>query len=531
LKKLLIFISIALLGGIGYFIYEKWVKDANIDTWSFIPADASIVFEFELLKDYTTLSGYDLWTNLSETQGISEINQGISFLDSINGDGGFSSIFKKAPTLVSMHKVSSETFDFLFILDIQNISQNTFVGATIGRLKETSYRFKTRNYNGFKISEVSKGNQVFTCIFYKNYLLASFTPYLVEDAIRTIEGDQIPFERAYPVTDQTQSQGLFQMHINYAQASTILSGIISDEIELPLKNGHYTFSIDSGFFSVSGFSNSADKLLTTHTSQAGSFDMDEVIPDNTAYLYHISSSDMSNWKVEQMKNLVSNEPKIKALQDSLRQVIDFSAGQVLDLVDQEIGIITIESSTANDQRRLCILELKDTQEALGFFQNLTERIARSRGDSVYTESYSENEIRYLPIQNFPQTFLGKIAGTYDQCFYINHRNYLIFSNNLQELKSVISAIQNENTWGKSLRTNEFLLETNNTANVSLFVNIPRSLNSIQPNLTSSWQSHLKKNLQVYQNFDFAAFQFSYLDDKYFTNFSFTQPAVKSKSLP
>ncbi len=531
MKKFLIFISLALLAGIGYFTYEKWIKHADISSWSFIPVDAAVVFELDLLADHKALSGYSLWKNLDETAGIRKISSGIAFLDSINGTGGFEAIFKNAPTLISMHKTSNTTFDFLFVLDIQNISQNTFVGAAIGRLKESGYRFKTRNYNGFKISELSKGNQIFTCIFYKNFLLASFTPYLVEDAIRTIEGDQIPFERIYLSPQNTQPQGLFQSHINFAQLNNLLSGIAIQEVDLPFKNGDYAFSIDSGYFSVSGFTFPDGNLLPTHRREPAAFDMAEVIPENTAYAYHISSTEIADWKVRQMDYLAINQPDIKKLQDSLRTAYDFRAEQVIDLVDEEIGLVEIESGTPRDERRLCILELKNAQESLAFFNALTERIAIARNDSVYTEPYSENEIRFLPIKNFPQLLLGKVAGTYDQCFYINHRNYLIFSNNLQELKSVIASIQNEGTWGKSLRTTEFLDKTNNASNLSLFVNIPRSLKKLQTKLNGDWEEHLDVHLATYQNFEFAAFQFSLLDDSYFTNFTFSQPTQKTKTIP
>lgn len=531
MKKLLLILAVLLLSGAGYFTYEKWVKHSDLTAWHFIPSDAAMVFEVEVLKDYQALEKFNAWKSLNETPGVLQLKKGLSFLDSINGTGGFTAIFKDAPVLISMHKISDDDFDFLFVQTIQNISQNTFVGATINRLKDQGYRFKTRNYNGFNISEISKGGKIFTCIFYKNYLLASFTPYLVEDAIRTISDDDLrSYEEVHLTVAEPTTDGLFNTYINYEKSSDILSGLIDSAGDFPLKNGNYTFSMDSSYITVSGFSYAEKGWFTTHIRQPSTFEMAEIIPENTAFVYHITSTDMAHWKDKQLLYLEINEPKAFKYSDSLRTLVDFNASQVLDLIEDEIGIVNIESSPI-DPRRFCILEVKDVNESLTFFEQLTERVALSRGDSVYTESYSDNEIRFLPIKNFPQTFLGDLAGDFDQCFYLSYRNWLIFSNNLQELKSLINSIENENTWGKSLHLNEFLDHTNNSANVSLFINIPRSWNLIDGQVRSGWKDHFKDNMRAYKSFELAAFQFSYLDNRFFTNFTFSQPELRSKNIP
>lgn len=532
MKKLFIVIAVLLLAGAGYFTYEKWVKHNDLTAWSFISSDAAFVFEVDLVQDYTTISQFPAWSALSNSTGFQKIEDGLQFLDSINGKGGFQAIFKDAPVLISSHKVSNDDLDFLFILNIQNISQNTFVGAAVGRLQKSGYRFKTRNYNGFNISEISKDGEVFTCIFYKNYFLASFTPYLVEDAIRTIsDGGLSAYENTFLSLDGPLPSGLINTYVNYEKTSSLLSGITNKKLALPLTHGAYTMSLDSSHINVSGFSYAEEGWLATHRQAPAAFDMAEVIPENSAYLYHIGSSELSNWKEKQINFLRSSEPEIKKLQDSLRKAFDFNADQVLDLVDEEIGIIGLESTSPRDEKNLTILEVKDTQDAINFFQQLTERVAISRGDSVYTESYSENEIKFLPIKDFPQTFLGAMAGAYEQCFYLSHRNYIIFSNDLPELKNLVTSIQNEDTWGKSLRMNEFLERGNQAANVSLILNIPRAWNNLEKSLNAEWAEYFNLNKRHFRSFELAAFQFSYLDNRYFTNFTFSQPTIRSTSTP
>ena len=365
-----------LLGGAGYFTYDKWVKDADLTAWSFVPNGAAVVLETKILNDFRTLEEFQVWEIISDAEGLNSINDGVAFLDSINGDGGFSAIFKSTPALISLHKISSSNFDCLFVLDIQNLSQNTFISASIGQLKQRGYRFKTRNYNGFKISEIGKGDQIFTFIFYKNYFLASFTPYLVEDAIRTIsDSETLAFKQASDPLISSTSDGSATLYFNYSQLTNLLKAFTNNVSTFPLDAGKYEIELDSNYFGASGFSYAKDDWLSTHTEQPSAFDMAEIIPSNTAILHHITSSNFSNWKERQMDYIKRKDLKTFSYQDSLKKAFDFNADQVFDLVDGEIGLATLESSRASEKKKLFILEVNDINESLAFFDQVTERIA------------------------------------------------------------------------------------------------------------------------------------------------------------
>ncbi|MEP5610976.1 MAG: hypothetical protein ABJP45_01940 [Cyclobacteriaceae bacterium] len=524
MKKTLIILSILVLLGAGYFTYDKWVKHSDLTSWSFVPSDAAVVFELDLIRDISDLKSYPAWKNLEQTEGLKKLNQKLAFLDSINGDGGFSAIFRQMPALVSLHKVSSSSLDFLMVLDIQNLSQNTFISAAIGRLKKAGYTFKTRTYNGFKISEVGDGQSTLTYIFYKNFFLSSFTSYLVEDAIRTIDDPAIvPFSESQPVGNSGN------IHVNFKQLGNALSAFLTEKVEMPLTSGSYQFAMDSAILNVSGISQASNDWISTHTDAPGTFEMTEVIPSNTAILYHISSSDFANWKSSQAEFL-KRTPEILNLRDSLSTAFDFNTEQVFDLVDEEIGLATLESGRPDEEKQLFILKVKNVQESMSYLAKLTERIAYSRGDTVYAESYSENEIRFLPIQNFPRSVLGDLTNSFDRCFYINHRNYIIFSNSLQELKILVESIQNEDTWGKSILMNEFLSTTNAESNVSLVVNIPRFWPELTSQIKPEWKDHFSDNQQAYKKTELAAFQVSFLEDEYFTNVTFSQSIEKSQTV-
>ncbi len=524
MKKLLIIIAVLLLIGAGYFTYDRWVKHSDLVAWNFVPSDAAIVFELDLIEDVENLRSNVAWKNLGETEAIEGLGKTLSFLDSINGDGGFSAIFKKMPALISLHKVSSSSMDFLLISEIQNISQNTFISTAIDRLKKSGYKFKTRTYSGFKISEIGEGEDTFTYIFYKNFFLSSFTPYLVEDAIRTIEDPELKsFSESYPLSNAGS------IHVNFKEMGNLVGALTKTRVELPLSSGSYQLGLDSTIINISGISQVSDDWVSTHTEPPGKFEMTEVIPSNTSLLYHITSADMSQWKTSQTTYL-AKEPGTLRFRDSLKTTLDFDVEQIYDLIDEEIGFATLESGRPDEVSQLLILKVKNIGEALSYFSQLTERIAYARGDTVYTESYSENEIRFLPIDNFPGAVLGEMAKGFERCFYINSRNYLIFSNNLQELKSLVGSIQGEDTWGKSIPMNEFLTNTNAESNVSLIVNLPRFWPNLISKMKPDWSSHLLANQHSYKKTELVAFQNSYLEEEYFTNVTVSQSVQRAPSI-
>lgn len=510
MKKLLIILTLLLFVGAGYFTYDKWVKHSDLTVWSFVPSDAAFVFELEVKNDLTSLEANPIWNNLANTDALKELYESIDFLDSINGTGGFTAIFKRLPALISVHRVSNASLDFLMVLDIQNLSQNTFISAAVGRLKKAGYRYKTRTYNGFEISEIGSGPDTFTYIFYKNYFLASFTPYLVEDAIRTIEEADIEsFKEAFPETKTGK------VHVNFKAFSNALEAFVVNDMNLPLRAGSFDYVIDSVSANISGLSSVTEGWISN--TDPGTFEMTEVIPIHAASVHHISYSNLLGWS-EQQK--VSGE--IGQIRDSLRQTLDFGIEQVFGLLDNEIGVVNLESRRPDDQRKLLILKVNDVDESLGYFQSLAERIAYARGDTVYTESYSENEIRFLAIKDFPELLIGKLGENFERSFYVNMFNYLIFSNNLEALKNLLSSIEAENTWRKSLPVNNFLNSTSADANHSVMVNLPRFWPDLQSTIVNEWKDHFRDNAPWYKKFEFASFQVSNVDDQYFTNVTLTQ---------
>jgi hypothetical protein len=541
LKKLLILIAILLLGGIGYFTYMTWVKNANLTSWSFVPQNA--IFVYESPNPIGTLEGIKetgIWKNLSSIPIFANSAANLESFDTLSGNGIFKNLFENTNTLISFHPVTSEDFDFLYIIDIDNLSKHAFVSGALAKYKNKGYNKKTREYLGFTITEYKdpKGSGDFTYIFYKNYFIGSFSAFLVEDAIRTVSNEEVAsfdqkFIELQRVSKLEKDQG--NVYFNFSRFPSLLNGMLKTNVtSAPAKSAFLDLQIADQYINMSGFTflDEPTEFLSTLSQNPGSsIEMAEIIPNQTAWAYHFNLSDIPLFASKSESYFRISDNKVLIKRDELLAKNDFDVTFTYQLIDQEIGLITLEPSRPTRHDQYLFLEIKDMGEALRFFNSAGERQSATKGDTVYVEQFGNYEIRKLPISEFPYALLGDIALGFESTYYLQYRNYLIFSNNLLQLKNFTLAIENEDTWGKSLKIKKLLDQSNQAANFSLFINTPRAWNQVTSNLKDSWLDFAKEYQFPLRNLEFISLQFSAVDNKFYTNFTAHQPYIPSSTIP
>ncbi|MFY0598365.1 MAG: hypothetical protein JXR03_01755 [Cyclobacteriaceae bacterium] len=540
MKKLLILFAILLLGGIGYFTYIKWVEDSNLTNWSFIPENALIVLESpNLLSTLDGIKETEVWKNASSLPLFVSSENTLNALDTIGGKGNFQSLFNNTNTLISLHQVSSESFDFLFVVEIDNLSKHTFVGGAIAHFKDFGYSKKTREYLGFTITELrTKDNSdVFTFIFYKNYFIGSFSSFLVEDGIRTVSNEHNTsfnhrFDELEKVTKLEKDQG--NIYLNLEKFNSIFNGVLKDNSSTSFaKSAFLDLKVSDQNLNLTGFTflEEPTEYLSAFSQNPGSgFDMAEIIPNQSAWVYHYNLSNPSEFGSKLSSYLLISDNDILKRREELLINQDFDVNYAFNLIDEEIALVTLEPKRIGRKDQLLFLEIKDMGEAFKFFNSVDERASAKKGDTTYLEYFGDYEIRKLPVPEFPSALLGEIADGFQSLFYTQYRNYLIFSNNLLQLKNLTLAIDNEDTWSKSLKVKKLLDQANQAANFSLFINTPRAWNQTVDKLKDSWAGFAKDNQFAIRNLEFISLQFSAVDDKFYTNFTAHQSSIPSSTI-
>lgn len=530
MKRLLIVLLLTVLIGAGFYGYKHYFQQETINAWSLIPDKALMVYETTRFSEtWDHLQEHKVWKTLSAVPAVSDLNKTLSSLDSAESGRSMIDVLSDGNKLIiSLFPVSRSKLDALFVLEIKNISQH----ATISKLLEEGYSKRSRKYNGFTISEITHkhtGKQ-FSFIFFKNYFLGSETSFLVEDAIRTIEeSEYLSFREVnselFSLNKLSKDDG--NLYLNTSRVNDLIGlfyrGAKSELLNLNkiAKSALLDINVRDSDISMNGFSivqNSEDFLNIFNNNPAANFTLANLISNDAYFLTHLSFSNpalfLQNLDIYRKKNDSEYRNSTNQLNEYDINPSDFS-----EWLGSEIAIY----ETAENNGKVMILDTRDIIQARRQITDITKRLATAEQDSVYSEVYDGNEIVFFPMKEFPYHILGEFAEGFEEVFYISLGNRLIFSNNLQHIKELLDDINNENTWGKSLKFNQYLEVINKDANLSYIFNYRNGEKILMELLNAEWKEFEQNNSFILREFELTGLQFSNVDNQYFTNINIFHP--------
>ncbi|MEQ9424807.1 MAG: hypothetical protein RJQ09_10340 [Cyclobacteriaceae bacterium] len=536
MRKILIICLLAILAAGSYAFYEFWYKNESRSLWSVIPENASLVYEATNFDELLTRhSDLPTWQNLNRISAVNDATTNLEYLDSlIGGNKGLNKILSDNDVLISLHVTSKTTFDFLFALEVKDIEGHALISQGLKNLEAQNLRINKRQYLGHTLSEIENGENTFTFIFYKSYFIGSFTSFLVEDVIRTIEEDSVrPFNQEhaslFSLAKLVNDAG--NIYVNGSQIGALLGvfvndGVINTDFFNTLgASGFLDFSLSDQHILMNGFTlgSKPPSFLSTFTSNAATpFNLSQLVPLRTAVLHHFTVSDPVEWQ-QRLRTYYGANSGIPNRHDTLKSALDFDIMQLVKGVDSEMAVATMETSDLSNPSKLILIELREPNEFKKELRRLTQSIASSGSDSIYAEQYDETTISQLPVSEFPELLLGSFADQFPSTFYLFYNNYLVLGNSINVLRDWYDDVQQENTWGKSVRVRKFLESTLQEANFSIYVNLVRSWELIQSGLNDEWKQFASENAFAVRQFEMGAFQFSSIDDKFYTSLALYQP--------
>ncbi|MEO9805790.1 MAG: hypothetical protein ABJF04_21210 [Reichenbachiella sp.] len=546
MKKVVIIIVLGLLiagGGIGG--YYLW-KQSRITIWSFVPDNSILVFE---PNDFSYLWHPDekrkIVKNLKSLPELDSVQQIINKLDSAT-NYRFSRVIDQGHLLISFHQNTNESLAALYLLEVEELQQHSLLSDLQQYLKDSlAFEQSERNYQNYLITEFKKDGTSLAYIFHKNYLIASFSPFLVEDAIRMIADDKVNTyqETELHVAEITQGPagaGRCYINTNYFNK---LAGIFANPVEIdttPLKWLTHLMYLDLSFeddkINLSGFAvNDTAKInyLSAFDGIRGvGFDMKNIVPASTSYVLHASVENVSLWHKGLKNYWRKHEPGQLTKIGELENRYDFDIREFYEFMANEVGYFVLESSRSYDSELIFCIEHKSKDLAVQFFESLGEK--SNTDTTTYNETYADRQIKQIHIDDLPARLFGSMYEGFPTSFYFIDGSYVYFGNSQQVLETLIDDIDNENTWRRSVRTNDFLEITHEDANFSMYVKSNGALNQVGRKLNDNWAKYLEEHKPILSQIEYAAIQFTHVDGQYYTSVSLQHPGelikqVKPKS--
>ena len=241
-------------------------------------------------------------------------------------------------------------------------------------------------------------------------------------------------------------------------------------------------------------------------------------------------SDPYLWQQKLNQYWSVNNKSIIQKRKNFSEKYDVNLVNFLKWIDNEIGYAIMESVDLSNPDKLIYIKTKDVNEAFNQFTRLAERLNASINDTLYYEHYANAVIKQIHMADFPSLLMGSRFDGFENSFFTAYKNYIIIGNNIPIIKSLITDIENEEVWSKSIQKNNFLEKIMEKANFTVLADTERSWNLIFDHLNPKWQDFATKFGGQLRNFGLVAFQVSNIEEKYYTSIALQHRKVKKPEI-
>lgn len=421
---------------------------------------------------------------------------------------------------VSLHIISKDDFDAVYYFTGKQAK--TFKALVTQWKSDNTIRFAERELNGFKILEFSFNKRVFSCIQLEDAWAASFTPFLIEDVVRTFEAkDEGNFKsemtQVTALPHAKDDAGDVYLHLgNVGRLLKIFPAHSSGSLMELGGAGLLDIKRSTNAFTLNGFSvakkNDKNVLLSYLEDQSPvQFTIKQYISNQTVVGVNYGISDGSTFY--NRLSLGTN----KALLDSLNSMASIDYAKLFSSLGKELAICYLEFG--QDLSKVIIFETQRPRDWINAFDQLSEESRKE--DTVFYERYSTYEIKELLISDFAGKLFSPLVSGSATTYYSSIGNYIVLSESIESMKKFLEDIDQENVWGKSVAFNKFAESTLLESNLSIYINTPLVWSNITKKLSDPWQRFIRSNKPLLSSFDFGAIQFSHLNESFYTNITWT----------
>jgi hypothetical protein len=431
-----------------------------------------------------------------------------------------------------MHLVGREALDFLYLADLDNYQSQFMINNLIQSIEnDSTVREEKRIYQDMEITELQRGDEIFSYLIFDNKLIASFTPFLVEDVIRGLSDENVKgFLDEHPslLSMPKLSRDEGNIYLSVRNLSDLTMALSSPEFDQTAREiqrlGAGSFldlSVTDEAILLNGFTDEGEpsSLLSTWSDQdpvENNFKF--YLPTNTAVFQQYAFSNAASW-YEKMDNYwKTHEAEFYNQRTASLSSIGINPADFYISMGNSVSHIQLEIPGSTSFVPLVAIDIKDDAGIRSALNSLGESIARAEGDTTYIEQYGSYEIRELNINEFPRQLLGPAFTGFERTYFtFTNSSTLIFSPDLISVKDFIDAVESENTWGRSVLYNTFLEGILKESNYTLIVNSRRAWETLLSNTDPEWRSFANDNASVLKSFGLISVQFSKLSDNFYTS--------------
>lgn len=516
-KKRILFGALALLG--IYLCYLAYIfvlsPKTNLQSIYLIPKDAVFVIESEKpVESWKKISESAAWAHLKKNDYFAELTESIQKVDTIfNNNHKLFEFFDGRSLFISVHMYSPKEYGIFYVLDLKRIAKLKLLKTYLNTLLNENYTLSKRSYHNHEILEVydRKNKQTFHLAFIENQLVASFTHSLVEASIDQYQEPVLGRDLNFiAINEKVGYEDLFRLYVQYNFMDEYYRRFSNkpsewiDRISTNFLFSGFSFDLDQNTtITANGFTNIAfeheNYLEALQKSGTAKRTIPKIAPKRTAlYVSYGFDSFAEFYKNFELVQEANDSEQFENYQEGITKLEKFLKIDVqenfVDWIGDEIALLQIKSSISKGKNDLAlVLKTTDIEDAKTNLEFVLKQIKKKTPVKFKEVNFKDHKINFLSIKGFFKMLLGNRFKEFDKPYFTLIDEYVIFSDNPNTLKSIISDFVEKETLSTSEDFKDFDKKFESQSSLFVYSNIPVLYDNMYAMADNSTKRQLRKN--------------------------------------
>jgi len=531
LLALLILIIIALAGYFVYSLYSTTEHNKSSKGINAIPYNSVAILRIQApLQKWDKLMEGTYGQQLGQIDEIKEFQKAIESLKKAGTNQPvLDELFSNNPVYFSAHMTSVNSYNFLMVSNFSIENKKSLVEALSSELKGCTTN--SRKYESCDVTDITLENKKtqLSIVIENGLLLVSTSSILIEDAILQLK-HRVPlhekkeFAKLFKTADPSLDANLF---VNYAEVGKFLNVFGTDKSIAKQKFDQFgnwmevDLKISDNGIMMNGFSlikdSSSTFLGNLKNLSPSKINATSIVPDNVSFLSSLSFEDYEQYSKKYREHLQSQQK----LYQYKKNIKDFNKANKLDLqedlfkwIGDEFCFFITQGDQENPMQNACIAIQSNNIELAS---EKLKKIELSTGHKNDSSTFSNHVIYNLGLPNLLKFALGDYFKGNNRSYYTILEDYVVFGNDIGNLKNVINSYVRRKTLVKDQDFNQFYENFSDKSNYFVYINPKKAKNFWSYFLSKDIAKVLNENEEVLNGFEALGFQAVSHDNLFYTN--------------
>lgn len=523
LSLIVLVILIGVAAALFYFQKNYNIRGGKAE--NAIPADAAFFIEADISSGLLqTFVKTPYWNELVKKKYFKNVSSNILHVDSLmQENAALKKLFTDEKLFISAHVTKANEFDLLYLINANTSDPETIATGLIKELGASEEEPASRSYGDAAIYEHNFTNgTVFTWTISKSVFIGSFTPFLVEDAVRQQKVSSRFFrgkDNFREINSESLTANSLRININYQNMPAWLS-VFKDEnsassftnIEKFAAWSSFVLHINDDHIQLDGYTvlnDSSDFAFALQTQQPVNSGMSKMLPRKTAALVSVAMNDKTLF-FNSFKKHLQSLPTASAYNNLLNKIkSDYKlsiAEKFYALTGNEFGLIVTEPGSTNyDNNCYFILKTTNASKAKKIVQDISLSIDKKENENTLLEKYNGFSIGLIRLRGVIPALYGNTFKRVTKMYYTFIGDYVLFANQAISLRTFIDDYTSGNLLMNDPALKSVAEEMKQPGNYFVYDRIPASNYIFKSVLTNRWD----KELDSLRNFSNKCTSFSF----------------------